>query len=82
LADPANALKMQGGGRRSMKQFLPAFVHAIWYFAKAKNPLPPRTASPTATTRDVKFKGHQLAHPRCAGRSLRARGRLRPPPLL
>jgi len=66
LNDPANALKMQGGGRRSMQQFLPAFVHGIWYFAKAKNPLPPRTASPTATTRDVKFKfkGHKLAHPR------------------
>jgi hypothetical protein len=66
LADPANAIKIQGGGRRSMEQFLPAFVHTIWSFAKAKNPLPPRTAAPSATTRDVKwkFKGHKPAKDR------------------
>lgn len=45
LNDPANAAKMQGGGRRSMEQFLPAMVHAIWHFAKAKDPLPARTAA-------------------------------------
>lgn len=45
LNDPANAAKMQGGGRRSMEQFLPAVTHAIWHFAKAKNPLPARAAA-------------------------------------
>ena len=45
LNDPANAMKMQGGGRRSMEQFLPAMTHAVWHFAKAKNPLPSRTAT-------------------------------------
>jgi Zn-dependent M28 family amino/carboxypeptidase len=45
LANPANAAKMQGGGRRSMEQFLPAVTHAIWHFAKAKNPLPARAAA-------------------------------------
>jgi Zn-dependent M28 family amino/carboxypeptidase len=45
LADPANAAKMQGGGRRSMEQFLPVVTHAIWHFAKDKNPLPARAAA-------------------------------------
>ena len=49
LKNPANAKKLQGGGRRSMEQFLPALTHAIWYFAKATDPLPPRTASATTT---------------------------------
>jgi Zn-dependent M28 family amino/carboxypeptidase len=70
LADPANAVKMQGGGLRSLKQFLPAMTHAIWHFAKGKNPLPPRaTQSATAarmTERAAKFKyrGHHLARVR------------------
>jgi hypothetical protein len=65
LANQANAKKLQGGGCRSMEQFLPALTHTLWYFAKATNPLPPRTASAT-TTRSVRFKfhGHQLARPR------------------
>jgi hypothetical protein len=50
----------------SLEQFLPAFTHTIWYFAKAKNPLLSRSASPTAITRNTefKFKGHKLACPR------------------
>ena len=28
-----------------MEQFLPAVTHAIWHFAKAKNPLPARAAA-------------------------------------
>jgi len=65
LKNPANAKKLQGNGRRSMEQFLPALTHTLWYFAKATNPLPPRTAT-AATTRSVKFKfrGHQPAHSR------------------
>jgi Zn-dependent M28 family amino/carboxypeptidase len=65
LASPANAKKLQGGGRRSMEQFLPALTHTLWYFAKANAPLPPRTASAT-TTKSVRFKfnGHKLARPR------------------
>ena len=48
-----------------MEQFLPALTHTLWYFAKASDPLPPRTASAT-TTQKVRFKyrGHQLARPR------------------
>jgi Zn-dependent M28 family amino/carboxypeptidase len=65
LFSPSSAKKLQGNGRRSMEQFLPALTHTLWYFAKADNPLPPRTAS-TATTQKVRFKfrGHQLAHSR------------------
>ena len=65
LQNPASARKLEGGGRRSMEEFLPALTHTLWYFAKADNPLPPRTAA-SATTQKVrfKFKGHQLARPR------------------
>ena len=28
-----------------MEQFLPAMTHAIWHFAKGKNPLPARAAA-------------------------------------
>ena len=65
LQNPASAKKLEGGGRRSMEQFLPALTHTLWYFAEADDPLPPRTAS-AATTKKVrfKFKGHQLARPR------------------
>ena len=65
LFTASNAKKLQGNGRRSMEQFLPALTHTLWYFAKADNPLPPRTAS-TATTQKVRYKyrGHQLARPR------------------
>ena len=65
LANPANAKKLEGNGRRSMEQFLPALTHTLWYFAKADDPLPPRTAA-AATTQKVRFKfnGHQLAHQR------------------
>jgi Zn-dependent M28 family amino/carboxypeptidase len=65
LFSPSSAKKLQGNGRRSMEQFLPALTHTVWYFAKADNPLPPRTAS-AATTQKVRFKfrGHQLARQR------------------
>ena len=46
LADPLAAAEMEGGGERSMRQFLPAMAHAIWHFAKAKNPLPGRARRP------------------------------------
>ena len=49
LADAANAAKMQGGGERSMRQFLPSMTHAVWHFAKDKNPLPPRATSARAS---------------------------------
>jgi hypothetical protein len=74
LADPLAAAAMEGGGERSMRQFLPAMTHAIWHFAKAKNPLPPRATTARATRkirarmtrRSSKFKylGHELARPR------------------
>ena len=65
LSNGANAKKLQGNGRRSMEQFLPALTHTLWYFAKADSPLPPRTAS-SATTQKVRFKfnGHQVARQR------------------
>jgi len=65
LFTASNAKKLQGNGRRSMEQFLPALVHTLWYFAKADDPLPPRTAAATTTQKvRFKFKGHQLARPR------------------
>ena len=74
LADPLAAAAMEGGGERSMRQFLPAMVHAIWHFAKAKNPLPDRATSSRATRKlharmtrrssQFKYQGHQLARPR------------------
>ncbi len=65
LFTASNAKKLQGNGRRSMEQFLPALTHTLWYFAKADDPLPPRTASATTTQKvQFKFHGHQLAHSR------------------
>jgi Zn-dependent M28 family amino/carboxypeptidase len=74
LADPLAAAAMQGGGERSMRQFLPAVTHTIWHFAKAKNPLPDRASSSRATRKlrarmtrrssHFKYEGHELARPR------------------
>jgi Zn-dependent M28 family amino/carboxypeptidase len=75
LEDPFAAAKMRGGGARSMRQFLPAMVHAIWQFAKAKNPLPERPAASAKATRKIQarmmrrsahypYLGHELARPR------------------
>ena len=74
LEDPADAAKMQGGGERSMRQFLPAMTDSIWHFAKAKDPLPARTTSASATRQlqakmterssRFKFRGHELARQR------------------
>jgi hypothetical protein len=75
LMDPLAAAKMQGGGARSMRQFLPAMVHAIWQFAKAKNPLPERPTASAKATRKIQarmtrrsahypYLGHELARPR------------------
>jgi len=75
LFDPADAAKMQGGGLKSLRQFLPAMTHGIWYFAKAKNPLPARTtasakvrreraARMTKLSQQFKYRGHELAQPR------------------
>ena len=54
-----------------MRQFLPAMTDAIWHFAKAKNPLPERSASAKATRKlqarmtrrgaQFEYQGHQLA---------------------
>jgi Zn-dependent M28 family amino/carboxypeptidase len=75
LFDPADAAKMQGGGLKSLQQFLPAMTHAIWYFAKAKNPLPERTAASAKVRRaraarmtkrsaHFAYRGHEPARPR------------------
>ncbi len=74
LADPLSAAKMEGGGERSMRQFLPAMTHAIWHFAKGKNPLPPRAmtarktrklqARMTRRSAEFPYRGHELARPR------------------
>jgi hypothetical protein len=69
-----NAAKLEGGGERAMRQFLPNMTHTIWHFAKAKNPLPDRATSARATRKlrarmtrrssQFKYEGHQLARPR------------------
>ena len=70
LADPLAAAAMEGGGERSMRQFLPAMMHAIWHFAKGKDPLPERgarrrrpavQARMTKRSTQFKYQGHELA---------------------
>ncbi len=70
--DPAAALaartKLVGGGRRSMRQFLPAMVHATWHFAKAKNPMPARVAAAarksSRKSSQLNYRGHEVLRAR------------------
>ena len=67
LVDPANRTKLLGGGRRSMRQFLPAMVHSIWHFAKAKNPMPARVAAAARKSRkssQLNYRGNEVLRAR------------------
>ena len=67
LVDPANRTKLLGGGRRSMRQFLPAMVHSIWHFAKAKNPMPARVAAAARKSRKssrLNYRGNEVLRAR------------------
>ena len=67
LFDPANRTKLLGGGRRSMRQFLPAMVHSIWHFAKAKNPMPARVAAAARKSRkssQFNYRGNEVLRAR------------------
>ena len=68
VVDPANrTAKLLGGGRRSMRQFLPAMVHSIWHFAKAKNPMPARVAAAARKSRkssQFNYRGNEVLRAR------------------
>ena len=50
LIAQAQADSLDGNALRSLRQFLPNVVHAVWYFARVKNAVPGTTAT-AATTR-------------------------------
>jgi len=69
--DPALAQQqadsLNGNATRSLREFKGNLVHAIWFFARAKNALPARTAATTAkqaTTHRIAARGHTHARTR------------------
>jgi Zn-dependent M28 family amino/carboxypeptidase len=62
---------LNGNALRSLEQFKGTLVHAVWYFARAKNALPARATATSAAkartaTRSYRFKyqGHKRARTR------------------
>ena len=50
-----------------MRQFLPAMVHSIWHFAKAKNPMPARVAAAARKSRkssQLNYRGNEVLRAR------------------
>ncbi len=50
-----------------MRQFLPAMVHSIWHFAKAKNPMPARVAAAARKSRkssQFNYRGNEVLRAR------------------
>ena len=70
--DPALAQQqadsLNGSALKSLREMQGAVTHAVWYFARVKDALPPRAtaASARTTTRDYRFKymGHRPARTR------------------
>ena len=77
-ADPVLAQQqadsLNGNALKSLREMSGAVTHAVWYFARVKDALPPRVAAASAArkraarkgTRTYRFKyeGHRLAHRR------------------
>jgi Zn-dependent M28 family amino/carboxypeptidase len=59
---------LKGNALKSLREMSGAATHAVWYFANARNVLPPRTTAKTARKqagkRHMKFLGHQRARTR------------------
>ena len=70
--DPAlaqqQANSLQGNALKSLREMSGAVTHAVWYFARAKSALPPRTAATLQSGKQrsaaFEFQGHQRAKTR------------------
>jgi Zn-dependent M28 family amino/carboxypeptidase len=65
----AQADSLNGNALKSLREMSGAVTHAVWYFARAKNALPPRATTAKAArkhTRTYRFKyqGHRRARTR------------------
>ena len=64
---------LNGNALKSLREMSGAVTHAVWYFARVKNALPPRQAATTARrkartrgahTYRFKFEGHRRTRTR------------------
>ena len=63
------ANQLNGNAVRSLEQFKGTLVHAIWYFARVKGTLPPRTATAASSKKAkrayrFRYEGHRIARVR------------------
>ena len=71
-ADPAlaqlQADSLNGNALKSLREMSGAVTHALWYFARVKNALPPRATATAARKRTrtyrFKYQGHRRARTR------------------
>jgi Zn-dependent M28 family amino/carboxypeptidase len=54
------ANQLNGNALKSLREMSGAVTHAVWYFARVKDALVPRSATTSATT-TFKFQGHRTA---------------------
>jgi hypothetical protein len=61
----AQADSLNGNALKSLREMSAAVTHALWYFARVKEALPPRAtataARKQAQTHQFKYQGHQRA---------------------
>ncbi|GAA3453540.1 aminopeptidase PaaP [Dactylosporangium matsuzakiense] len=59
---------LRGNALRSLQQFKNTLVHAVWYFARARNAFPPKANAAAATTatsgHQFKYRGHERTRDR------------------
>jgi Zn-dependent M28 family amino/carboxypeptidase len=64
----AQADSLNGNALKSLREMSGAVTHAVWYFARAKNALPPRATATAARKRTrtyrFKYQGHRRARTR------------------
>ena len=60
----AQADSLNGNAVRSLRQFLPNLVHAVWFFARAKDALPTTATASTKRVSRFKYAGHRKARTR------------------